>query len=59
MGADEGRPSEEWKGSIHSRAHHDSIYLAFANRARKEGGEALYKFCSGCHAPRSAHFCAA
>ena len=42
---------EQWKGSVHSRAHNDSIYLAFARRAREEGGEAMYRFCSGCHAP--------
>lgn len=41
----------DWKGSIHSRAHHDSLYLAFAKLARKEGGEEMYRFCSGCHAP--------
>lgn len=41
----------QWKGSLHSRAHHDSIYRAFADRAREEGGDALYRFCSGCHAP--------
>ena len=40
-----------WKGSAHSRAHHDSIYRAFADLARKEGGEKLYTFCSSCHAP--------
>jgi len=40
----------QWRGSMHSRAHHDSIYLAFAELAREEGGEALYKFCSSCHA---------
>ena len=42
---------EAWNGSLHSRAHHDSIYLAFAELARKEGGEGLYVFCSSCHAP--------
>ncbi|MHC4547635.1 MAG: multiheme c-type cytochrome [Planctomycetota bacterium] len=41
----------QWKGSMHSRAHHDSIYLAFANLAREEGGDDLYRFCSSCHAP--------
>jgi hypothetical protein len=41
----------EWKGSLHSRAHNDGLYLAFAKRARAEGGEAMYRFCSGCHAP--------
>jgi len=40
-----------WKGSAHSRAHHDSIYRAFADLARQEGGEKLYVFCSSCHAP--------
>jgi len=42
---------EEWKGSMHNRAHHDGLYLAFAKMARAEGGDALYRFCSGCHAP--------
>lgn len=41
----------QWDGSIHSRAHKDSLYLAFAKLARKEGGEPMYRFCSGCHAP--------
>ena len=36
---------------MHSRAHHDGIYLAFAEMAREEGGDALYQFCSSCHAP--------
>ena len=40
-----------WKGSAHSRAHHDSIYRAFADMAREEGGDELYVFCSSCHAP--------
>jgi len=42
---------EEWEGSLHSRSHTDSIYLAFAEMARKEVGEDLYRFCSSCHAP--------
>ena len=41
----------DWQGSAHSQAHTDGIYLAFAERAREEGGEALYVFCSACHAP--------
>jgi hypothetical protein len=41
----------QWNGSMHSRAHQDSIYLAFAELARAEGGDTLYKFCSSCHAP--------
>lgn len=44
------RQYEEWKGSIHSRSHHDALYLAFAELARAED-PALYLFCSGCHAP--------
>ncbi len=40
-----------WRGSLHSRSHEDALYLAFAKRAREEGGDALYRFCSGCHAP--------
>ncbi len=41
----------DWKGSAHSRAHDDGIYRAFAELARKEGGEELYLFCSACHIP--------
>lgn len=40
-----------WDGSAHSAAHRDGIYLAFAEMARKEGGDSLYVFCSSCHAP--------
>ena len=43
----------QWDGSLHSRAHEDSIYAAFRDLAQKEGGEDLYRFCSGCHAPLS------
>lgn len=42
---------KQWNGSMHSRAHRDPIYLAFAELAREEGGDAFYTFCSGCHAP--------
>jgi len=41
----------QWNGSMHSRAHRDSLYLAFAKLAREDGGDTLYKFCAGCHAP--------
>ena len=41
----------DWKGSAHSRAHHDGIYRAFAELAREEAGEDVYRFCSSCHAP--------
>lgn len=44
------RQHAEWKGSIHNQAHHDSLYLVFAELARKED-PALYRFCSACHAP--------
>ena len=42
---------EQWMGSAHQVAHSDGIYTAFAQLARKEGGEGLYVFCSSCHAP--------
>ena len=42
---------DQWLGSGHSIAHKDTIYLAFAELARKEGGDALYVFCSACHIP--------
>lgn len=45
------RHFEQWKGSMHSQAHRDPLYLAFAELARKEGGDELYVFCSSCHAP--------
>ncbi|MBL7115981.1 MAG: hypothetical protein ISS35_09470 [Kiritimatiellae bacterium] len=42
---------KQWLGSGHSIAHTDKIYSAFAELARKEGGETLYVFCSACHIP--------
>ena len=33
-----------WKGSMHSRAHQDELYLAFARKAREVGGDELYRF---------------
>lgn len=41
---------KDWKGSLHHRAHADGIYTAFAELARREGGDQLYLFCSSCHA---------
>ena len=44
----------EWKESMHARAHHslDPIYAGVrAARAKKEG-EAVTKACAGCHTPR-------
>ena len=40
-----------WQGSLHHRAHEDGLYTAFAELARREGGDQLYVFCSSCHAP--------
>jgi len=42
---------EQWKGSLHNRAHDDGIYRAFAELARKDAGEETYRFCSSCHTP--------
>lgn len=47
------RHAEEFDGSLHSVAHHDSLYRAFAEMARREAGEEVYAYCSGCHAPGS------
>ena len=47
------RQVEEFDGSLHSVSHHDPVYRAFAELARKEVGEATYAYCSGCHAPAS------
>lgn len=43
----------DWRGSLHHAAHHDPLYRAFAERARAEGGDELYLFCSACHAPNA------
>jgi hypothetical protein len=45
------RHVEEFDGSLHSFSHHDPLYRAFAELARKEAGEQVYAYCSGCHAP--------
>ncbi|HEX5139005.1 MAG TPA: multiheme c-type cytochrome [Planctomycetota bacterium] len=42
---------EQWKGSLHNRAHDDGIYRAFAELARTDAGEETYRFCSSCHTP--------
>lgn len=39
----------EMNGSMHSVAHEDSLYRAFAEMARREAGEQVYTYCSGCH----------
>ncbi len=47
------RQLEELEGSMHSAAHHDPLYRAFAELARREAGEEVYAYCSGCHSPAS------
>ncbi|MCC7012364.1 MAG: hypothetical protein IT454_07385 [Planctomycetes bacterium] len=47
------RQAEEFEGSLHSVSHHDTLYRAFADLARREAGEEVYAYCSGCHAPAS------
>ena len=47
------RQAAEFEGSFHSVSHHDPLYRAFAELARKEAGEEVYAYCSGCHAPAS------
>jgi len=42
---------DDWSGSVHRRAHTDSIYRAFVELAREEAGEDVYRFCSSCHTP--------
>lgn len=44
----------EWKefhGSMHSAAHGEPLYRGFAELARKEAGDKVYAYCSGCHSP--------
>ena len=36
---------------MHSAAHTDPLYRSFAETARKEAGDKIYAFCSGCHSP--------
>ena len=45
------RQLKQWAGSAHNMGHRDGIYRAFADLAREEGGESLYRFCSSCHTP--------
>ena len=42
---------DDWSGSVHRRAHTDTIYRAFAELAREEAGEEVYRFCASCHTP--------
>lgn len=43
------RELKEWKGSLHSAAHAEPLYRSFAELARKEAGDKIYAYCSGCH----------
>jgi hypothetical protein len=45
------RQAREFMGSMHSASHDDPLYRRFAEAARKEAGEAVYAYCSTCHAP--------
>lgn len=45
------RQWSELDGSLHSVSHHDPLYRAFAELARKEAGPEVYAYCSGCHSP--------
>jgi hypothetical protein len=41
----------ELDGAMHSVAHVDPLYRSFAEMARREAGEEVYTYCSGCHSP--------
>jgi hypothetical protein len=41
----------EWKGSIHSLSHFETIYQTELNQARKEAGPDMVSRCSVCHTP--------
>lgn len=43
------REFKELQGSMHSAAHTEPLYRNFAELARKEAGDKIYAFCSGCH----------
>lgn len=42
----------DFNGSMHSVTHTDRYYRMFAELAREETSEAVYTYCSGCHAPQ-------
>jgi hypothetical protein len=46
------RQWEEMQGSIHMIAHTDPLYRNTAELARREAGEEIYTYCSGCHSPQ-------
>lgn len=39
----------EFQGSLHSASHTEPLYRGFAELARKEAGDKMYAYCSGCH----------
>jgi len=43
------RQNREASGSMHSVAHTDPLYRAFALLAKEEAGDEVYGWCSGCH----------
>jgi len=43
------RQLREASGSMHSVAHTDPLYRAFALLAKEEAGDEVYGWCSGCH----------
>ena len=43
------RDWKEFQGSMHSAAHTEPFYRGFALLARKEAGDKVYAYCSGCH----------
>lgn len=46
------RQWDELKGSLHSVTHRDTLYRRTAELARKEAGQEVYAYCSGCHTPQ-------
>ncbi|MBW2493841.1 MAG: hypothetical protein JRE43_03740 [Deltaproteobacteria bacterium] len=46
------RQWEEMEGSVHTIAHTDPLYRSTAELARREAGEEIYTYCSGCHSPQ-------
>jgi len=45
------RELKELRGSMHPASHTDPFYRGSAELARKEAGDKIYAFCSGCHSP--------
>jgi cytochrome c551/c552 len=45
------RQYQEFQGSMHSASHDEPFYRRFAELAREEAGEEVYRYCSSCHAP--------